>query len=160
MIVALAALIIVLTVLFLILVRPEASEASPEAHGPANELEARREEIYEGLRDLQFEFRLGKLSAEDYQKARKDLLAELAEVNQRLVQLQRPAMASLASGERQKAQLNFGSSGDGSLHNKGPTASAPHATATSLVCPHCGARFAQPLKFCGECGKPMMGVKA
>jgi hypothetical protein len=24
-----------------------------------------------------------------------------------------------------------------------------------LTCPHCGAKFAQPLKFCGECGKPM-----
>src|SRR5579871_6808350 len=22
-------------------------------------------------------------------------------------------------------------------------------------CPHCGATFAQPLKFCGECGKAM-----
>ena len=24
-----------------------------------------------------------------------------------------------------------------------------------LACPHCGAKFAQPLKFCGECGNPM-----
>ena len=24
-----------------------------------------------------------------------------------------------------------------------------------LACPHCGARFPQPLRFCGECGKPM-----
>jgi rRNA maturation endonuclease Nob1 len=23
------------------------------------------------------------------------------------------------------------------------------------VCPHCGAKFPQPLKFCGECGKAM-----
>jgi predicted amidophosphoribosyltransferase len=24
-----------------------------------------------------------------------------------------------------------------------------------LVCPSCGAKFTQELKFCGECGKPM-----
>jgi len=30
--------------------------------------------------------------------------------------------------------------------------------AGALVCPHCGARFPTPLKFCGECGKPMTGA--
>lgn len=25
------------------------------------------------------------------------------------------------------------------------------------VCPHCGARFSQTMKFCGECGKAMRG---
>ena len=24
-----------------------------------------------------------------------------------------------------------------------------------LVCPHCGAKFHKPMKFCGECGKAM-----
>ena len=23
------------------------------------------------------------------------------------------------------------------------------------VCPHCGAKFQKPMKFCGECGKAM-----
>ena len=27
--------------------------------------------------------------------------------------------------------------------------------AEPLVCPHCGAKFAKPMKFCGECGKAM-----
>jgi rubrerythrin len=27
--------------------------------------------------------------------------------------------------------------------------------APSYICPHCGASFKDPLKFCGECGKPM-----
>ena len=28
-----------------------------------------------------------------------------------------------------------------------------------LVCPHCQTRMDKPMKFCGECGKPM-GAKA
>lgn len=31
----------------------------------------------------------------------------------------------------------------------------PEKPASGLECPHCGAKFEQTLKFCGECGKPM-----
>jgi hypothetical protein len=34
------------------------------------------------------------------------------------------------------------------------------APAPGTVCPHCGATFVQPLKFCGECGAPMTGGAA
>ena len=30
-----------------------------------------------------------------------------------------------------------------------------HQGKMSDKCPHCGAKFPQPLKFCGECGKAM-----
>jgi hypothetical protein len=36
----------------------------------------------------------------------------------------------------------------------------PPPAAAGTLCPHCGARFPQPLKFCGECGKPMTGGAA
>jgi hypothetical protein len=40
-------------------------------------------------------------------------------------------------------------------------AAAPRpAPAAGTVCPHCGASFVQPLKFCGECGAPMTGGTA
>ena len=38
----------------------------------------RKARIYENLRDLQFELRLGKLSDEDYAKAKQNLQGELA----------------------------------------------------------------------------------
>ncbi|MBM3763053.1 MAG: hypothetical protein FJW36_22760 [Acidobacteria bacterium] len=40
----------------------------------------RKARIYENLRDLQFELRLGKLSDDDYAKSKKNLQAELAVV--------------------------------------------------------------------------------
>ena len=43
-------------------------------------LEQRKAQIYENLRDLVFEYRVGKLSSEDYQKNKVALQCELAAV--------------------------------------------------------------------------------
>jgi hypothetical protein len=97
---------------------------APEAVSPTAHLEEHKAQIYENLRDLQFEFRVGKLSEADYQASKLLLQNELAQVT---------------------AQI--GGSGAAPAPKPKPT--------TSNFCPHCGARFAQPLKFCGECGKSM-----
>src|ERR1700685_3736781 len=103
---------------------PEAPPISPTAH-----LEERKSQIYENLRDLQFEFRLGKLSDEDYQKTKVDLQLELAKV---LAEIDAVPAVPAKPARAQAVQA-----------------------AVSDKCPHCGAKFPQPLKFCGECGKAM-----
>ena len=79
MVLSAAVVLVVGTLLFTLFVRsediPEAPAVSPTAH-----LEERKAQIYENLRDLQFEFRLGKLSDADYQKTKVDLQRELAKV--------------------------------------------------------------------------------
>jgi hypothetical protein len=116
------------TILFTLFVRsqdvPEAPPVSPTAH-----LEERKAQIYENLRDLQFEFRLGKLSDEDYQKTKLDLQRELAKVLAEIDAVQ-PAVPA-------------------------PQKAAPKAKPDGKTCPHCNAKFDQPMKFCGECGKAM-----
>ena len=47
---------------------------------PTRHLEDRRATVYENLRDLQIEYRMGKLSDEDYQATKKDLQGELATI--------------------------------------------------------------------------------
>jgi len=37
-----------------------------------------------------------------------------------------------------------------------PPPPAQPAPETAKVCPHCGAKFARAMKFCGECGKAMV----
>jgi len=104
---------------------PEAPAISPTAH-----LEERKAQIYENLRDLQFEFRLGQTVRTPTIKRRKvDLQRELAKVMAEIDAV--PAVAP-AKPARQ-----------------------PVAPKVSNKCPHCGAQFPQPLKFCGECGKAM-----
>jgi hypothetical protein len=121
----------------------------PEPVSPFEHLDERKAAIYENLRDLQFEYRLGKLSDQDYQDTKKDLQRELAGV--------------LAEVDRIKAQI----AGNGSMPAVKAAAPKPieatppaPAKATGSVCPSCGARFEKELKFCGECGQPMKAVKA
>ncbi len=98
----------------------------PEAVSPTLHLEDRRARIYEGLRDLQFEYRVGKLSEEDYQRTKVDLQQQLAGT---LAEIDRLVPAAPAVKE--------------ALHQAKP----------ALACPHCQAKFDRPMKFCGECGK-------
>ena len=131
MILTFAVLLTVGTIAFTLMVRakdvPETPAVSPTAH-----LELRKAQIYENLRDLQFEYRLGKLSDEDYQKTKLDLQRELAKV-----------LAEIDAA------------------NPEPQAKAAAAVVAAKpkpdgrTCPHCGAKFPQAMKFCGACGKAM-----
>ncbi|HYL38953.1 MAG TPA: hypothetical protein VEV17_23760 [Bryobacteraceae bacterium] len=135
MVLTVAVILAVGSIVFTLFVRsrdvPEPAPVSPTAH-----LEERKAQIYENLRDLQFEFRVGKLSDDDYQKTKLDLQRELARVLAEIDALQpaQPVQAKAA---------------------KAPEASAQASARTSTTCPSCGAKFPQPLKFCGECGKAM-----
>jgi hypothetical protein len=106
----------------------------PAAVLPYHHLETRKATIYENLRDLHFEYRVGKLSDEDYQRTKRELQAELAGVMAEIDDLKqvRPADPSRPSGK-----------------------AAADAKPESFACRHCGASFDRQLRFCGQCGKPM-----
>jgi len=127
MIIALAALIVI-GALFLTLRISDKHLPPAESETPIKPLEEAKVRIYESLRDLQFEYRLGKLSDADYQASKQELQKELARV------LQQMDAAAPAAAVK--------------------PAVAP-AKPMGNVCPHCGASFKDKLKFCGECGKPM-----
>ncbi len=132
MIATVAVLIAFAAILYTLFIRrkdlPEAAPASPVVH-----LEARKAAIYENLRDLQFEYRVGKLSDADYQQTKQDLQRELAGVLAEIDQ-------------------------DGTAPPTAPADAAPAAVAVAAaVCSKCGAKFDKPLKFCGECGAAMTG---
>jgi len=129
MLLAAAILLIAVTVLFTFSVRDKDMPA-PEPLSPTRHLDERRAAIYENLRDLQFEYRVGKLSDSDYQQTKVGLQKELAGV---------------------LAEIEKVSSGAPPTPVK---VEAPKVT-PGTVCPHCNATFPQPLKFCGECGKEM-----
>ena len=79
MLLAAAALLTIGVVVFTLLVRTRDLPA-PEPVSPTKHLEERKAAIYENLRDLQFEFRLGKLSDKDYEQTKLGLQKELAGV--------------------------------------------------------------------------------
>ena len=86
---------------------------------------------------MQFEYRVGKLSDEDYQSTKKDLQKELARVLAEVDKLkQSGAVTSVTAAPA-------------------PATAKVVQTPAAFTCPSCGASFPTALKFCGECGKPM-----
>src|SRR6204780_1627615 len=71
--------VVAATVFFTLFVRLK-DIPPPEPVSPTRHLEERKAAIYENLRDLQFEYRVGKLSDADYQQTKVGLQKELAGV--------------------------------------------------------------------------------
>ncbi len=139
MVVASASALFAIVLLGILFLR-ESDLPKPAPVSPFQHLDERKAAIYENLRDLQFEYRVGKLSDEDYQQTKTDLQKELARV--------------LAEVDRMKSELQV------------TTKMAPAAKAAAkaqpkaaTVCSNCGAEFGESLKFCGECGTPIVRAR-
>ncbi len=77
MLIAIAIVLVVFAMALPLLVSHN-SLPQPEPVSPTRHLEEKKAVIYENLRDLQGEYRMGKLSDEDYQQTKVDLQKELA----------------------------------------------------------------------------------
>jgi hypothetical protein len=135
--IAAVVLVVAFTLLYTLFIRTK-DIPPPEPVSPTAHLEERKAAIYENLRDLQFEYRVGKLSDADYQQTKVSLQKELATV---MSEIDNVAPRRTASPSAPKP-------------SRAPAPKPVPVTAT--VCPHCGAEFPAALKFCGECGKSMV----
>jgi hypothetical protein len=135
MIIILASLLTIGVLVFILTVRDK-DLPTPEPVSPFEHLDERKAAIYENLRDLQFEYRVGKLSDQDYLQTKQDLQKVLAGV--------------LAEIDRLKQ----------TLATQPAAAATVKKTPQRYVCPSCKAEFPNALKFCGECGKPMRAAQA
>ncbi len=115
----------------------ESDLPQPAPENPFRHLEEIKTRIYENLRDLQFEYRLGKLSDADYQTSKLSVQKELGQV---LGEIDVVKQRLLAEGKL--------------VANTAPVRKK-QAAPQQYVCPHCNAKFKEALKFCGECGKVM-----
>src|SRR5215470_11839553 len=116
MIIVLTCVIAIAVIAFILMVRPK-DLPEPEPVSPFAHLDERKAAIYENLRDLQFEYRVGKLSDADYQQTKLGLQKELAGVIAQIEQVEKPPVAAAAAAPLAKPHPGF-------------------------VCPSCGAKFA------------------
>lgn len=124
-----AAAILIAGALALTLVVRKKDLPEPEPVSPTAHLEEKKKVIYEGLRDLQFEYRMNKLSDQDYQDTKLELQRQLAGVLAEIEKI-RGGKAAPAAAEVAPVKPRY-------------------------VCPKCATEFPQPMKFCGECGQSM-----
>jgi hypothetical protein len=140
--------VVAATVFFTLFVRLK-DIPPPDPVSPTRHLEERKSAIYENLRDLQFEYRVGKLSDADYQQTKVGLQKELAGVIGEIERLSAAPASKAGAKDKPPAKQ--------AKAPEAPAAQAqmPEAPAVDTICPHCGAKFQKPMKFCGECGKAM-----
>lgn len=132
------AIVVALAALYYTLFVRDKDIPEPIPVSPVQHLQDRKQAIYENLRDLQFEYRLGKLSDEDYQQTKLALQKELA----------------LVLAETEDTIKRLGLTPVAVPAKQAPAKPKPAVQKQSgTLCPHCGASFSQHLKFCGECGK-------
>jgi len=97
----------------------------------AEELEARKAEIYAAIKDIDFDFQMGKLSQEDYDQLRNQYKAEAVALLKRADQL---------TGTRK-----------GAAPAPGPAEDGGRRTAAKF-CPTCGQPLTTADRFCSACG--------
>jgi len=103
-------------------------------------LQRKKEVILGNIQDLDFEYKCGKLSEEDYQKIRAEMNAEAALVFQEV--------ENLESSEDLDALIRREISARKDRSKKSGAATP----ATTIACPSCGGKNPTTNKFCAECG--------
>ncbi len=103
---------------------------------PQVDLKRRRLVLYENLQDLEFEYKSGKLSPEDYKALRVDYTAEAAQLMATSQELE------IASTEDALIEREVAA-------RRGRRKAEP---VPDYTCPKCGFENPLPVKFCGECG--------
>ena len=95
-------------------------------------LQRKKEVILGNIQDLDFEYKCGKLSAEDYQKVRAEMNAEAAVVFQQIETLE--------------------SSKDLDALIRREISARKDRSTTTTTCPSCASKNPNTNKFCADCG--------
>jgi hypothetical protein len=113
-------------------------EAELLAETELDRLLNRKAIIYSNLKDLEFEFKMGRLADEDFRRLESGFKAEAAEILQKL--------------DRLGIEENLDDGIEQAIAARKTTFSAGSAQAQSY-CPSCGAELLPGKQFCADCGR-------
>lgn len=133
----------------------EATAAQIAVADPLAELSERRDAIYRAIKELEFDYQVGKVSEADYQAFSAQLKAEAAAVLREMDALE-AAAADPALDAAIEAQV-------AALRRQPQTASSPASpqaaplpsSAQARFCTRCGHQAQPGDRFCGRCGAPL-----
>jgi hypothetical protein len=117
----------------------------------------RKDVVLAAIKDLEFDFHVGKISAEDFERFNERLRRQ-AIIYMQQIEKHSPQIYSLddaleAEIARQRQSRN------GSRRKASPAAPVPEP-AVQITCAYCGNSLSPTQKFCGECGEPVSSVAA
>ena len=152
MVLALCLILAVGAIGFTLFVREQDIPPAPVENPELKHLEARRQVLYENLKDLQFEYHQGKLTDEDYQSLKQGFLYDLAGIMDSIERIGlRPGKHSKSAHKSERPPAQLGASA------AGPKPKSEHSTASSgkNMCSSCKSSNPPGNRFCGNCGQPL-----
>lgn len=157
----------VLVIVGVYLYAPFTRRARRLAAGDTHEisaLQAERDRVINALQELDFDFKLGKIPAEDYPEQRADLLKKGAEILRRLdeiapashsgadaeTRIEKAAAAKRADSSAEEAELD-----DDDIESMIAARRKQRKSKSAGFCPRCGKPVLVTDKFCPSCGKAL-----
>ena len=133
--------------LYVFWLTPEPLRAKTPAEREREYLEEKREVLYENLRDLHLEYRMGKLSDQDYQQTQARYQEEMAAL---LHQLEHLSLSAAQAAFVPGLPADLPADLSAVVPHSGTKAEARRAKAGR--CPRCGQDNPASNRFCGTCG--------
>lgn len=138
----------------------DSSWESPDTHaGDLETLLAKKDSIYVGIKDLDFEYETGKLSTQDYETLKeayaRDAIEVLKAVDERTAWIKqaRPVAGRRARrGKKQPTDVEVLCAGCGSQLDASDNFCNACGASQTLACTQCGARCERDDRFCSGCG--------
>ena len=159
----LAVLVVVGVYLYAPLTRRGRRMVTDNTH-EVSSLQAERDRVINSLQELDFDFNLGKIPAEDYPEQRAELLKKGSEILRQLDELE-PILSSArdaesriekaAAAKRADASSNAAELSDEELEAMIAARRKQHKSKSAGFCPSCGKPVLVADHFCPSCGKSL-----
>lgn len=117
-------------------------------------LKAVRDRVINALQELDFDFTLGKIPAEDYPEQRAELLKQGAEILRKLDELE-PVIASARNAEARIEKAAAAELDDEEIEAMIASRRNQHKSKPAGFCPKCGKPALANDNFCPSCGKSL-----
>jgi len=124
---------------------PTEDSASPDQH-PLRELLHKKEITYLALKDLEFDYKMGKLSEGDYHQLREQLKRDAIVILQQIDEMEVGQRGESLEDQIEREILAFRKKKKAGLQTH------PEEATPGVQCPHCHKRLSARDKFCSECG--------
>lgn len=127
-------------------------------------LKAERDRVINSLQELDFDFKLGKIPAEDYPEQRAELLKKGADILRKLDELEpmisssRDAQSRIekaAASKRADASSSSAELSDEDIEAMISARRKQHKSKSAGFCPSCGKPVLASDSFCPSCGKSL-----
>ncbi len=143
--------------------RPEAVFQQNHAGLQFEEYQLRYQAVLASIKDLMFDYEMGKVSTDDYETLLAKAKLEAAQIRQQMDRFEADASAPAPVNSRLDAQIealiaqarNGGSAPTASLLKEIDAEIELLKSATGLTCADCGAALHPGDAFCSRCGRPV-----